>query len=95
MSTISDGKGQPATPVLEYPLDYVFKVMGYFAEDFPDHAERLVSRAVGLAARVVTVRSSSERKYQSVTVSIRLASEDQRRAVYQALHDDDRVVYYL
>jgi len=24
-----------------------------------------------------------------------LVSEDQRRAVYQALHDDERVVYYL
>ena len=95
MSTISDGKGLPPAPVLDYPLDYVFKVMGYSAEDFPDHAERLVARAVGLEARVVTVRSSSERKYQSVTVSIRLASEDQRRAVYQALHDDGRVVYYL
>ena len=95
MSVATDGEGHPATPVLDYPLDYAFKVMGHSADDFPDHAERLVARAAGGAARVVTVRSSAGRKYQSVTVSIRLESEAQRRAVYEALRADARVVYYL
>jgi putative lipoic acid-binding regulatory protein len=91
----SNGQGQPAAPVLDYPLDYVFKVMGYSAEDFPDHAEQLVARAAGAEARAVTVRSSAERKYQSVSVAVRLGSEEQRRAVYVALKADPRVVYYL
>jgi putative lipoic acid-binding regulatory protein len=96
VSTISEGKSQPATPVLEYPLDYVFKVMGYSAEDFPEHARTLVVRVVGDApAPTVTVRSSAQGKYQSVSVSVRLVSEEQRRGVYQVLHDDERVVYYL
>ncbi len=95
MSAASDGKGLPAAPVLEYPLDYAFKVMGHSADDFPDHAERLVARAAGVEARVATVRSSAGRKYLSVTVSVRLESEAQRRAVYEALRADPRVVYYL
>jgi putative lipoic acid-binding regulatory protein len=95
VTATTDGKGAPPAPVLEYPLDYVFKVMGYSADDFPDHAERLVAGAAGAKARVTTVRSSAERKYQSVSVAVRLGSEEQRRAVYLALQADPRVVYYL
>jgi putative lipoic acid-binding regulatory protein len=91
----SDGEGPPG-PVLEYPLDYTFKVMGLAADDFAEHARRLVAAVVGEApAERVTVRASAQGKYHSVSVEVRLASEAQRRAVYQALHDDGRVVYYL
>jgi putative lipoic acid-binding regulatory protein len=92
----SDGKGLPPAPVLEYPLDYTFKIMGLAADDFAEHARRLVAAVVGAAPpERVTVRASAQGKYQSVSVEVRLASETQRRAVYQALHDDARVVYYL
>lgn len=83
-------------PTLEYPLDYTFKVMGLAGDDFAEHARRLVARVVGeVPAERVVVRASSAGKYHSVSVTARLESEDQRRAVYQALHDDPRVVYYL
>ncbi len=82
--------------LITYPLDYTFKVMGLAADDFAEHARRLVARVVGeVAAEKVTVRASAQGKYHSVSVVARLDSEDQRRAVYQALHDDRRVVYYL
>jgi putative lipoic acid-binding regulatory protein len=82
--------------VLEYPLDYTFKIMGLAGDDFAEHARRLVERIVGAApAEGVTIRASARGKYHSVSVNARLASEAQRRAVYQALHDDERVVYYL
>lgn len=88
--------GPQSAPVLEYPLDYTFKVMGLAADDFAEHARRLVAAVVGEAApERVTVRASSQGKYHSVSVAVTLASETQRRAVYQALHDDARVVYYL
>jgi len=96
VNRVGDGKGLPAAPLLEYPLDYVFKVMGLAADDFPEHARRLVARVVGDApAERVTIRASAGGKYQSVSVGVTLVSEEQRRAVYQALHDDVRVVYYL
>jgi putative lipoic acid-binding regulatory protein len=43
----------------------------------------------------VAVRSSSGGKYHSVSVSVTLVTEEQRRGVYDALHADRRVVYYL
>ena len=86
----------PSGVVLDYPLDYVFKIMGLAADDFPEHARRLVARVVGEAPPDrVSVRASARGKYHSVSVEVTLASEDQRRAVYQALYDDERVVYYL
>ena len=89
-------KEAPAGPTLEYPLDYTFKVMGLASDDFPEHARRLVAGVVGEAPTGrVRVRSSAQGRYHSVSVPVRLVSEEQRRAVYQALHDDARVLYYL
>ncbi len=92
----TDGKGPPASPTLDYPLDYTFKVMGLAADDFPEHARLLVARVVGSAPpERVTVRASAAGKYHSVSVVVTLVSEAQRRAVYEVLHADARVVYYL
>ena len=93
MTNVPSARGE--TPLLEYPLRYTFKVMGLAAEDFAEHARRLVGRFTDSPAEDVVVRRSTGGKYHSVSVVVQLASEDQRRAVYQALHEDDRVVYYL
>jgi putative lipoic acid-binding regulatory protein len=86
----------PSGVVLEYPLEYVFKIMGLAGDDFPEYARRLVARVVERApAEKVSVRASSGGKYQSVSVEVVLRSEGERRAVYQLLHEDERVVYYL
>lgn len=86
----------PAGPLLEYPLDYPFKVIGLAAEDFAEHARALVA-AVGVAVPLerVSVRGSSAGRYLSVTLVVRLSSEGERQAVYRALGADRRVVYYL
>lgn len=83
-----------AASLLRYPLEYEFKVIGHAADDFAEHARRLVEQVVG-GARTEQVRTSSGGRYHSVSVLASLDSEAQRRAVYQALHDDERVVYYL
>jgi hypothetical protein len=85
----------PSGVVLEYPLEYTFKIMGLSGDDFPEHARRLVARVVDAVADRVRVRSSAGGKYQSVSVDVLLRSEEERRAVYQHLHGDGRVVYYL
>lgn len=96
---MNDGSGQggmPTRPTLDYPLDYEFKIMGHASDDFPEYARRIVARVVGDAPpERVRVRASAKGKYHSVSVAVTLVSEDQRRAVYQALYDDERVVYYL
>jgi len=81
---------------LDYPLEYEFKIMGLAGDDFAEHARRLIERVVGEAPpERVRVRASAQGKYHAVSVVTVLASEGQRRAVYQALHEDARVVYYL
>ena len=96
MSDGSEG-GRPAGKALvEYPLDYTFKIMGLSGDDFAEYARRIVERIVGAApAEQVVVRASAGGKYHSVSVTARLVSEEQRRAVYEALWADARVVYYL
>ncbi|HZY04473.1 MAG TPA: DUF493 domain-containing protein [Anaeromyxobacteraceae bacterium] len=93
-----DGRGgsDEAAALLSYPLEYEFKIMGLAGDDFAEHARRLVEAVVGAAPpERVRVRASSGGRYHSVSVVAWLASEEQRRAVYQALQRDGRVVYYL
>lgn len=80
----------------DYPLEYPFKIMGLAADDFPEHARRLVATVVAeVPAERVTVRASAGGKYLSVTVVVVLRSEEERVAVYAALQADSRVVYAL
>jgi hypothetical protein len=80
----------------QYPVEYPIKIFGLAADDFPEHARRLVERVVGAApAEQVTVRASSAGKYHAVTVVVTLTSEPQRLALYDALRADPRVVHAL
>jgi putative lipoic acid-binding regulatory protein len=88
--------GAPPGGLIDYPAEYVFKIMGLAADDFPEHALRLVARVVAdVPADRVTVRASSGGKYLSVTVTALLQSEEQRVAVYAVLKADPRVAYAL
>jgi uncharacterized protein len=86
----------PGRARLEYPLDYGFTVIGLAADDFAEHVRRLVSRFVkDVPAGEVRVRASAGGKYHSVSLEVRLDSEEQRLAVYAALREDARVVFAL
>jgi putative lipoic acid-binding regulatory protein len=91
----ANGKGASRPPLIDYPLDYAFKVMGLATDGFEGHARALVVGAAGVEPVETRVRASSGGKYLSVTVVVRLESEAQRRAVYLALHADARVLYVL
>ena len=86
----------PDRPLVDYPCFYHFKAIGLSGGNFVDHVRKLVSASVGpVAPDSCSVRESAGGKYESVTVYVELRSEEQRRAVYQAFYDDDRVVFYL
>ena len=81
---------------LEYPLDYTFKIVGLAADDLLEHARSLVAGLVAEAPGEAQIaRRSAGGKYHSVAVRVTLRSEEERRAVYQALYADDRVLFYL
>ena len=90
-----DLPGEPPV-AFRYPVEYPVKIIGLAADDFAEHARRLVARVAGDAPpEQVTVRASAGGRYHSVTVVVTLTSEPQRLALYDALRADPRVVHAL
>ncbi|MGQ0504849.1 MAG: HP0495 family protein [Myxococcaceae bacterium] len=84
-------------PLIEYPTVYTFKVMGKQEHGFREYVRQLFKRLMGqdVPAESFTEQSSSMGKYLSVSVSVYLLSEDQRRSIYTQLAKERRVLYYL
>ncbi len=83
-------------PLIEYPTVYTFKVMGRQASDFPTYVRELFQRLLeGKDPESIVEQPSSKGTYVSLSVAVRLESEEQRRAIYTQLHGDPRIVYYL
>ena len=93
---MTEGAAGPPGSGFSYPTEYTFKVMGLAADDFAEHARRVVARVVvDVPSERVTVRASGGGKYLSVSVTVVLGSEAERVAVYAELKKDPRVVYAL
>jgi putative lipoic acid-binding regulatory protein len=84
-------------PLIEYPTVYAFKVMGKQENGFKEYVRQLFRRLMGqeISPDSISEQPSSHGKYVSVTVSVFLLSEEQRRAIYAQLHKEKRVLYYL
>ncbi|AKQ66886.1 putative lipoate regulatory protein YbeD [Myxococcus hansupus] len=84
-------------PLIEYPSVYTFKVMGAKDAGFAEHVRELFKRLMGtdISPDSISEQPSSKGKYVSLSVSVYLLSEEHRRSIYDALHKDERVVYYL
>ncbi|MFP2960775.1 YbeD family protein [Myxococcus sp. 1LA] len=84
-------------PLIEYPTVYTFKVMGAQGDGFVEHVRELFKRLLGteLSPDSIHEQPSRKGKYVSLSVSVYLLSEEQRRAIYDGLHKDERVKYYL
>ncbi|RKH18404.1 DUF493 domain-containing protein [Corallococcus praedator] len=93
--------GEEKKPLIEYPTTYEFKVMGKLTDDsalgFAEHVRQLFKRKMGTEVSPDSIREqpSSKGNYISLSVAVFLLSEEQRRAIYEALHEDPRIVYYL
>ncbi len=88
---------EPKKPLIEYPTVYTFKVMGRQEHGFREYVRQLFKR---LMAQDIPMESISEQpstmgKYLSVSVSVYLLSEEQRRSIYVQLSKERRVLYYL
>ena len=84
-------------PLIAYPTEYAFKVMGKQEHGFKEYVRTLFKRFIGteVSPDSISEQPSSKGKYVSVSVSVYLLSEDQRRAIYSQLHKEKRVLYYL
>jgi hypothetical protein len=94
------GAEQPAQeqkPLIEYPTTYTFKVMGKQEHGFREYVRGLFHRIMGqeISPDSMSEQPSRGEKYVSVSVTVVLLSEEQRRHVYTELHKERRILYYL
>jgi putative lipoic acid-binding regulatory protein len=89
--------GQPQKPLIEYPTIYAFKVIGRQEHGFGEYVRQLFRRLVGreISLDSISQQTSTLGKYVSLTVSVYLLSEEQRRSIYEQLHKEKRILYYL
>jgi uncharacterized protein len=87
----------PAKPLVEYPTDYAFKVMGKRDEDFTEYIRVKFTQLLGaeVGREAIAENVSKQGRYISVTVTVRLHTEEQRQKIYADIHTDTRIVYYL
>ena len=94
-----DGEREVAEerPLIDYPTVYAFKVMGRLEHGFSEYVRQLFSRLMGTEVSRDSISQTHSRKgnYVSLTVSVYLLSEDHRRSIYEALHKEKRILYYL
>ena len=94
-------EGPPKTgadkPLIEYPTVYAFKVMGKLEHGFAEYIRQKFSRLMGseVSRDSISENVSKQGRYVSLTVSVYLLSEEQRRTIYADIHTDKRIVYYL
>jgi putative lipoic acid-binding regulatory protein len=84
-------------PLIEYPGPYPFKVIGRLEPGFREYLRRRFSELLGseVPDEAIAENISRQSTYVSLTVTVVLTSEEQRRAIYQQLHEDPRVLYTL
>ncbi len=88
---------KPPPPLIEYPTVYAFKVMGKLEHGFREYVRQLFSRLMGTEVSLDSISEnvSTKNTYVSLTVSVYLLSEEQRKNIYAQLHKEKRIVYYL
>ena len=77
---------QPSS--IEYPCDFPIKIMGKAQQDFTQIVLAIVKyHAPDFDAATMTIRTSKNDTYLSITCTIRATSRSQLDALYQALSD--------
>ena len=83
-------------PKIEFPCEYVIKVIGDAAPDFKDFVTQVVSRhdpdfdGDRMSGRV-SINSSRNGRYFSVQVTMMATGESQLKALFEELRGSDRV----
>lgn len=82
----------PKAPKIEFPCDYVVKVIGNAAPDFREFVVEVAQRhAPGIQEHHVSERASSGGRFTSVQVTIVATGEPQLKALFEDLKASGRV----
>jgi uncharacterized protein len=80
----------------QFPCDYTFKIFGRRSDTFVEKVRAIVAAALGtVPPDAVRVRESSQGRYLSVTVLIRVESRDLLERVYGDLRAEKEVLLYI
>lgn len=83
---------EPKAPKIEFPCDYMIKVIGNAAPDFTEFVVSVVEvHAPGIKESDVSVKDSSKGRFASVQLIIRATGEDQLKALFEDLKASGRV----
>lgn len=83
---------EPKAPKIEFPCDYVIKVIGDAAPDFKEFVVSVVERhAPGIAEDKITVSDSRNARFTSVRLTIVATGEPQLKALFEELKASGRV----
>jgi uncharacterized protein len=96
MGTDEENKPEPK-PLITYPTDYAFKVIGKQEHGFREYIRLLFKRLMGtdVSPDSIAELPSRQGRYISLTVTVVLLSEEQRQAIYGQLFKEKRILYYL
>ncbi|MEE4378292.1 MAG: DUF493 domain-containing protein [Candidatus Competibacteraceae bacterium] len=82
--------------LLQFPCEFPIKAMGRSGDDFPPLIVAIVSRHVpDWDANRLSVQSSRNGRFQSVTATIQAHSKEQLDAIYQDLSAHEQVMVAL
>ncbi|MFL1454474.1 HP0495 family protein [Marinobacter sp. DUT-3] len=83
---------EPKAPKIEFPCDYVIKVIGNSAPDFTEFVVEVVEQhAPGITDADVSVNKSSGGRFSSVQLKIVATGEAQLKALFEDLKASGRV----
>ncbi|MFO8142407.1 MAG: DUF493 domain-containing protein [Marinobacter sp.] len=83
---------EPKPPKIEFPCDYVIKVIGTSAPDFTEFVVEVVEQhAPGICETDISVKDSSKGRFSSVQLKILATGEEQLKALFNDLKASGRV----
>ena len=84
------------TVELEFPCEFIFKVMGKNSDEFTQTVLETVQATFPDATEAdVTQKPSNKGNYLSVNVRVQADNQEQLDTVYRKLHDNDLVLMTL
>lgn len=83
---------KPKAPKIEFPCDYVIKVIGHAAPDFRAYVVSVVEKhAPGVREDLISVTDSRNGRFTSVQLTIVATGEPQLQALFEDLKSSGRV----
>jgi uncharacterized protein len=88
--------GTPEETLIEFPCDFLIKVMGETSDDFANLMVQVIqAHEPTFDASKVDMRASSGGRFISLTCNVHVTSKVQLDSIYRALSEHPQVKYVL